>query len=311
MGLSFLHAIGLLFYLGATGRLGIVHLHMNSYGSALRKGILGLLGNMVRAPVIVHLHGADFRDFYIGLPRPLRKAIRFVLNRARNVVVLGDAWRDFLVVDVGVEPQKISVIRNGVRQPEHVRPTASPPDQAVQITFLGRLGDRKGVPDLLAALQSQRLFAKRWTATIAGDGAVQDFRASVVKAGLQDRVRLPGWVDRDTVGALLRQTDIFVLPSHHEAMPIAILEALAYGVAVVATPVGAIPEILLDGATALLVPPGAPDQLADAIARLIDDPEERRRLGAAGHQVFCNKLEISAVADRFLTLYDLITQIAI
>lgn len=308
MGVSFLKALGLLFYLRVTGHLGVMHLHMNSYGSALRKGILSLLGRLLGVPVVVHLHGADFQEFYFGLSGPWRKAIRLVLNCAQVVIVLGNGWREFLVSHIGVVPEKISIVLNGVRQPTGVDRVVSPCSQPIRITFLGRLGERKGVPELIAALQSPRLMSKPWTATIAGDGAVEEYRGAVAKAALQDRVVLPGWVDRGTVNDLLRHTDIFVLPSHHEAMPIAVLEALAHGVAVVSTPVGAIPEILTDGQTALLVTPGASDELADAIARLIDDANERRRIGAAGHEVFRNKLDIGVVASEILELYDAAVQ---
>jgi glycosyltransferase involved in cell wall biosynthesis len=309
MGLYFLKAVGLLFALGATGRLGIMHIHMNANGSAVRKSMLSLLGNLFGAPVILHLHGADFREFYFSLPAAGRRAIRFVLNSARYVIVLGGGWREFLVANIGVEPYKIVVVPNGVPRPTDLGKTASGKTgltgrEAVRIAFLGRLGTRKGVPELLAAFQSPKLLMRSWTATIAGDGPVEEFRAAVAKADLADRVTLPGWVDRDTTHALLRQSDIFVLPSHQEVMPIAILEALAHGVAVVTTPVGAVPEFLTDGQTALLVSPGAPDELANALARLIDDAEERCRLGAAGHQLFLDSLDISVIADCLLELYE-------
>jgi glycosyltransferase involved in cell wall biosynthesis len=301
--LHFLKAIWLLLYLAVTGRLGVVHVHMCVYGSALRKSILCLLCSLLGAPIIAHLHGADFLEFYGRLPRVCQKVIRFVLNRARSIIVLGDGWRQFLACEVGVEQQKIAVILNGVRGPAQPARTESQLGKPLQIVFLGRLGERKGVPELLTALRSPELLSRSWMATIAGDGPVDRFRTMAAESGLADRVRLPGWVDRDTASRLLREADIFVLPSHHEAMPIAILEALAHGVAVVTTPVGAIPEFLADGETALLVPPGVPARLADAIARLIDDAGERRRLGAAGHQVFREKLDISVVADRILVLY--------
>ncbi|MDR3534449.1 MAG: WecB/TagA/CpsF family glycosyltransferase [Rhodopila sp.] len=300
---SFLKGLCLLLYLGSTGRIGIVHAHMTTRGSAVRKSILGLLANLLGIPVIMHLHGADFREFYDGLPRPFRKGIRFALNHARFVVVLGGGWREFLVSDMGIAPDKIAVILNGVPLPVDKDKVEKQPDEAIRIAFLGRLGERKGVPELLEALRSPGLTARSWTATIAGDGPVEKFRQVVGKTGLQDRVTLPGWLDRDATSDLLRRADIFVLPSHHEAMPIAILEAMAHGLAVIATPVGVIPEFLTNGETALLVPPGIPGRLAEAIARLIDDADERQRLGAAGHAVFRASLDISVVASRILALY--------
>ena len=304
MGLHFLKAVGLLLWLGSIRRIDLLHIHMSAYGSALRKGVLILIGDLLSIPVIVHMHGSNFYKFYASLPGACRKALRLALNRARHVIVLGDNWREFLISDIGIAPQKIAIIVNGVPGPTDTDRPVSARGTVARIVFLGQLGERKGVPELLAAFRTPRLLGKSWTATVAGDGEVDEFRAAVAKAGLQDRVAVPGWVDRETASDLLRAADIFVLPSFFEAMPIAILEAMAHGVAVIATPVGAVPEFLTDGQTALLVPPGASDKLADAIARLIDDVSERQRLGAAGHQVFRDRFDISVSAGRILALYE-------
>jgi glycosyltransferase involved in cell wall biosynthesis len=303
MALHFLKAIGLLLSWGSIGRIDLLHIHLAAYGSALRKGVLILIGDMLGIPVVVHMHGSNFYKFYADLPGPCQKGLRFILNRARYVVVLGDDWRQFLISSIGVEPDKIAIIVNGVPGPDDIDRSRAADRASCRIVFLGQIGERKGVPDLLAAFQTPRLLARSWTATVAGDGEVDEFRAAVAKAGLQDRVSVPGWVGREAASDLLREADIFVLPSHFEAMPIAILEAMAHGVAVVATPVGAIPEFLTDGQTALLVPPGAPDELADAIVRLIDDGDQRQRLGCAGNQVFAERFDISVAAGRILALY--------
>jgi len=303
MAVAFPKAVGLVAYLGATGRLGVMHIHMNSYGSTLRKGIICLLGRLLRAPGILHLHGSDFKEFFFGLSGLPRRAVRFVLNSAHEVIVLSESWREFLVADIGVDPRKISVILNGVRGPAQTDKPASQPGAPARIVFLGRIGERKGVPELIEAFRSPLLSARSWTATIAGDGPVEEFRTAVERAGLRDRVTLPGWLDRTATSDLLRQADIFVLPSHEEAMPIAILEAMAHRVAVVTTPVGAIPEFLTDGETALLVPAGNAGQLANAIARLIDDSDERCRIAAAGQRLFSERLHIRAVAERIQALY--------
>ena len=113
---------------------------------------------------------------------------------------------------------------NGVPGPGDIARSRAAHAASSRIVFLGQIGERKGVPDLLAAFQTPRLLARSWTATVAGDGEVDEFRAAVAKAGLQDRVSMPRWVDGDPASDLLRESDIFVLPSHFEAMPIAILD---------------------------------------------------------------------------------------
>jgi glycosyltransferase involved in cell wall biosynthesis len=308
MAVHFPKAIAQLIYLRASGGVDVLHIHMSAYGSAWRKSILTLTGAMLGVPVIVHMHGSNFDQFFTRLPRLFQSALRFVLNRARFIIVLGEAWSDLVVTGIGLAPEKVRVIFNGVPRPVSAPGTEQPRGGPVRILFLGQLGERKGVPDLLAALQLPRLLSKSWTATFAGDGPVEEFRTAVAKAGLQDRVTLPGWVDREAASNLLHRSDIFVLPSHFEAMPIAILEALAHSVPVIATPVGAIPEFLIHNQNALLVPPGAPEELADALLRLIGDPEEGTRLGKAGHRTFLDRFDISVAADRLITLYDLATK---
>ncbi len=153
---------------GSIRRIDLLHIHMSAYGSALRKGVLILIGDLLGIPVIVHMHGSNFYKFFAGLPPFCRRALRLALNRARHVIVLGDNWREFLIADIGVAPQKIAIIVNGVpRTDRNDRPVAAPGIE-LRIVFLGQIGERKGVPELLAAFRTPRLMAKPWTATIAG-----------------------------------------------------------------------------------------------------------------------------------------------
>jgi glycosyltransferase involved in cell wall biosynthesis len=299
---QFLTALALVLRLGIGGRIGLVHAHMTVRGSVVRKSILCALAGLLGIPTILHMHGADFVPFFRTLGPGWKFALRAVLRRASTVVVLGAAWRDFLVNEVGAQPGRVAVVLNGVPRPG-TGSAGKAADAPAHLLFLGRLGERKGVPELVEALASPALHSRGWVATIAGDGEVERFREIVAQSGLGNRIALPGWVDRATASGLLAAADILVLPSHHEAMPIAVLEAMAAGVTVVTIPVGAVPEILQDGVSTLLVPPGAPAALAQALARLLDDPAERRRLAAAGHRVFEERLDIGIVADRILDLY--------
>ncbi len=289
-------------WLAATGRASLVHAHMTTRGSVLRKCILCSLAMLLGRPVIVHMHGADFMDFFATLGPAPRRLIAAVLRRARHVVALGEGWRRFLIDTVGVPEDRIALVMNGVPAPA-ARPTARPEGGPVRLLFLGRLGERKGVPELLRALASEPMRSRGWTAVIAGDGDLRRFRDEAASAQLLDRVTMPGWLGREDAARELAQADILVLPSHHEVMPIAVIEALAHGVAVVATPVGVIPEVLQDGVSARLVPPGDDAALAEALAALIDDPAARARLGEAGREVFRARLDISVVADRIAGLY--------
>jgi glycosyltransferase involved in cell wall biosynthesis len=286
----------------AAGELGLVHAHMTTRGSVLRKCTLCGVAMAFRVPVIMHMHGADFFPFYLALPRFSQAIIRAVLQRCHSVIVLGQAWQDFLRDQMKLAPSRIAIVPNGVPAPALPQPPH--PDGTARILFLGRIGTRKGVPDLIAALASPGLCHAAWHAVIAGDGELHAARAQIREARLESKIDVPGWTDRNTTNALLAAADILVLPSYHEAMPIAILEALASKVAVIATPVGAIPEFLANDVNAILVAPGNVAELAAAIADLLQDPTRRARLAAAGQALFQSRFTITAMSQKIAALYD-------
>jgi peptidoglycan/LPS O-acetylase OafA/YrhL len=296
----FARSLCVLAWLCAGRRVDLVHAHMTTRGSAARKAMLCGLAMALRVPVMVHMHGADFIPFHRRLHPLLRWPLDEVLRRAQHVVVLGTSWRSFLVEEAGVAAARISIVPNGAPLP---RARPGPADVQPHLLFLGRLCARKGVPELISALGAPGLRQMDWHATFAGDGNAAPYRAMLSWHGLQAKVSLAGWKGREDTAALLARTDILVLPSYHEAMPVSVIEALAAGIAVVTTPVGAIPEILQDGVSALLVPPGDTWKLAEAIRRLLKDPALRAGIASAGHDVFQERLMIGRIATVIAELY--------
>ena len=147
---------------------------------------------------------------------------------------------------------------------------------------LGRLGIRKGSYDLIAAVGAlDDDLRGRLRLTLAGDGEVDELRAAVAAAGLSDTIHVAGWLDPAARDELLRSAHIFVLPSHDEGLPMALLEAMAYGLAPVTTLVGSIGEAITDRVTGLVVEPGRPEQIAEALVELVKDDTLRAGLGAA------------------------------
>ena len=298
----FLRACILLVQARIAGDAGLVHAHMTTRGSVVRKSMLCTLAWWTGMPVIVHMHGADFAEFFSRLPAFAKHLVAWSLRHANRIVVLGETWRNFLVDQAGIDPERIAIVLNGAAAPEPRRRTVLP-GAPLRILFLGRLGDRKGVPELLHALALPRMQRLVWVATVAGDGEVARFVEMAAGLDLAGRVALPGWTGRHATQSLLQEADLLVLPSHHEALPMAVIEALSHHVAVIATPVGALPELLEDGVNALLVPPGDVPALARAMARLIEEPETRTRIAGAGHRLFTSRLDIRAIAPRMLQLY--------
>ncbi len=281
------------------GRRALVHAHMTTRGSAWRKGLLCALAHRFGLPVILQMHGADFLPFYRAQPSPVRFLLRRWIAAAGAVVVMGTVWRDFCVGELGIAPARLHVVPNGVPPGPPPTPRAAEPS----LLFLGRIGPRKGVPDLIEALAHPALRARRWHATIAGDGNAALYRARIASLGLESRIDLPGWLSGCARREALARADLLILPSYHEALPMAVLEALAAGIAVIATPVGALPDWLEDGVNARLVPPGAPGPLAIAIGALLDDPATRARLAEAGRATWQAHFDIDIAARRLAALY--------
>jgi glycosyltransferase involved in cell wall biosynthesis len=142
-----------------------------------------------------------------------------------------------------------------------------------------------------------------WQAELAGDGDVAVFRALAAQLGLADRITFPGWVGQGEVSRKLAAADVFVLPSYNENLPMSVLEALAHGVPVITTPVGAIPEAVTDGCEGYLVPPGNQEQLADRLARLIRDGELRRNMATEARKTFVRAFGIHGCSAKFLQIY--------
>ena len=301
MPLYFASAVARIAADGASGRIGLLHIHMSERLSVLRKGALLYLAQALGIPVVLHLHGADFADYCRALPPSGRRRVERLLGRAEAVVVLGEHWRRFVRDELQVDDRRIVVLPNAVPGPAAV-PARDEPGPC-RILFLGELGERKGVPVLLAALASPALAEHDWHVTFAGGGAVEPSRAEAQRLGIGGRVSFLGWSDQATVARLLAGSEVLVLPSRNEGLAMAILEAMAHGLAVVATPVGATAEAVVDGETGLLVPVGDAPALAAALARLIGDRPLRRRLASAARRRYLERFEISAFNRKLSSLY--------
>jgi glycosyltransferase involved in cell wall biosynthesis len=283
----------------------LVHLNMAEGGSVLRKGSLLLLAHACGLPTVLHLHAANIVMFHTMLPRAGKALMAVVFRRADMCVVLGEPWRHWLATVVLVDPARIAIVRNGVPPPA----LACRPARSLEFTFLflGNLLARKGLVDLLHALALlQSGIAQSglaWRLTVAGGGDSLALQALANGLGLADHVRFAGWVTRDASSLLFGTADALVLPSYQEALPLVLLEAASFGVPIITTPVGAIPELFSDGLDALFVPPGDRPALANALARLMADPELAARLGKNGRLLYDREFTMGQFANRLGAIY--------
>ncbi len=282
------------------GQVDVLHLNVAAHGSAYRKLLLARIARRLNIPYVVHLHGSRFREFWSSLSPRARRPVDRLFQESSKIIVLGRFWAQFVTEMLPSVEGQIAILPNAT-MPISQKPSR-PEGTPVRISCIGELGARKGTPQLIDALG---LLAKRdgWKATIAGNGDVDGSRARARSLGLADLVEIPGWIDAAGVKALLDQTDILVLPSFAEGLPMAILEGFAHGIAVVATPVGAIPEVIDHERNGLIVPVGDVDALADAMRRLIERPELRFRLGEAARRDHADRYDINIFVTRLAAIW--------
>jgi glycosyltransferase involved in cell wall biosynthesis len=282
------------------GEVDVLHICLSLKGSAYRKIIVAWFARICGVPYVVHLHGGGFEYFWLTAGARLRRAVDRLFVDSDKIVVLGRYWVD---VVGGWLPQtrgKIEVFANATYASTLDNEPAT--DRRVRLTFLGELGRRKGTPQLMEAL-GRMADRDDWTATIAGNGDVEETRASARRLGIADRVDIPGWLDGEATAQVLRRSDVLVLPTFIENLPMIILEGFAHGVPVITTPVAAITEVLDHERNGLLVPVGDVGALTAALRRLIADGELRRRLGRAARQDHARAYDIRDYAARLVKLW--------
>lgn len=286
--------------LKASGKLDVVHINLASIGSTYRKLVIAGWCRALRVPYVLHLHGADYREYWEEQVSPwLARRIHSMFAHAARIIVLGRVWADFVENQAPEARDRIVILPNASARP--ALPHRGGGDQ-VHILFLGRLGERKGVPQLGEALKRMKNLPG-WRATIAGDGEVEATRARIADYGLSPRVDLPGWVGPEGVAELIASADILVLPSFSENLPVSVIEGMAAGLAVVATPVGAVEDIIEDERTGLLVPPGDVDALTHALTRVVTDPALRARFGTEAQKFHRQVLDLAPYAEAMRALW--------
>lgn len=281
----------------------IVHLHFAAGLSFLRKSFFLLLARLTAAKVILHCHAPNFDAFYRRCPRPAQAYVRLILNKSDTLIVLSEYW-DHFFKSLSLRVPVVKLYNAAVCPPEVIRAKQDPP----VILTLGRLSQRKGIYDILKAVPGVLAYAPDAKFWLGGDGEVEQVRNILSEQSWGAQVRLLGWVRDQEKRKVLEQAKIFLLPSHKEGFPVAILEAMSYGLPVVSTPVGGIPELVVDGETGFLIAPGDAEAMVQKITLLLDNPELREKMGAAGRQRIQERFDTGVMIQQLFGIYDLHTE---
>ena len=275
----------------------LIHIHFAERGSTLRKSILIAIGLLFRKSIILHAHGATYEEFYEKLPKFIQKVLIFLFGQCSKIIVLSHSWQDYYTSKLHLDPDRVTVLYNPVCVPPAI-PNRAGRDR-LKFVFLGRIGKRGGPMDLAKSLisfpkQDKGAFdlieafaqlpaadLQRTELILAGNGDLESAHRLITKLNLTDKISILEWIDPTQRDELLATADAFILPSYNEGLPMSMLEAMAWGLPAIVTPVGGIPEVVRHHRNGLLVEPGNRPQLIQAMHQLIGDEALRLSLGRA------------------------------
>ena len=293
-------------------RYDVVHFNPSlNRKSVLRDGAM-LAGLLLLRPFA---HRPQVFIFFHGWEVPLERRIcgnplycwifRVLVGRTSRVAVLSRTFKDGLVA-MGIDGARIDVVSTMFDGEELGRPSQRrrAARKGASILFLARFTPEKGVAELIEAFAQIADRFPEATLTLAGDGDERErFEHQVADLGLTDRVSFPGYVLGSSKADLLLSADIFVLPSYTEGLPIALLEAMAAGAAVITSSVGGIPEIVESPRNGILLDEISPDTVAGALSELLSDPDRAAKIGADNATFAWEHFESQTVTRRIESVY--------
>ena len=276
----------------------VYHIHAASYGSTFRKGWYVRAAKKWGKKVILHIHGAEYMIFYDKSNK--KKKICSILNAADRVVALSNEWKHRFDETFGLT--NCVVLENGIDM-ERLQPAiTSYQEHPHTFVSLGRLGERKGTYDLITAIEQAKTEVPDIKCYLAGDGEIEKCKDLIKQKKLDNNIIVVGWADFDKKLELLRKSSVLVLPSYNEGLPMAILEGMACGKAIISTTVGAIPEVV-KVENGILIQPGDIIALADALRKYCRDEKAVEMAGSANRNLIKRNYSMDVMHQKLARYY--------
>jgi glycosyltransferase involved in cell wall biosynthesis len=251
-----------------------VHAHLSTEGF-WRDAALLTPALAARAPVLLQLHGGGFERFYDDCDPAARALIRGLFERAGCVIVPCESMRAWVRATARNAHVKM------LPAPVSFEPLAQDPCRPNLVLFLGHLAADKGIFDLLEAIAALRHDVPDVRLVCAGDGNRIAVARYAERLGIAEAVKFTGWVGPCGKRALFESAAVLAAPAYDAALPVSLLEAMAAGVPVVASAVGGMPEVIVDGVTGVLIAPGDNASLTRNLRKLLVDRNAGQKLGSA------------------------------
>lgn len=273
----------------------IVHIHVATTQSARRKKIFFDLAKILHKKTILHFHPSNEKFLYEASNK---KIYRNLFSRADLVLVLSEQWRRWIKEALGLT-EHIEVLYNPCPIVE-----SKPELKQKEILFAGTVIPRKGYADLIRGFSKIASSYPDWKVVIAGNGEIDKAKAIAKECGIEKQVVFLGWVNGKAKELAFQQASIYCLASDGEGFPMGVLDAWAYGIPCVVTPVGGLPDIVVDGENALVFPVGDVDMLARQLEKMISDNILREKIANASLDLAKTTFNIACINKKLDEIYE-------
>ena len=279
----------------------LVHIHSSFGPSFYRKIPFIYMASWAKKPIINHCHGADFDSFYLNASNKKKKLIKKIYNKCTVMIALSDEWKERL--SLIVQNDKIELIENYSRIHEDAIKEKVNRKRNGQILFLGEIGQRKGCYDIPAVVEKVVEKFPDVKFVLGGTGDIESIRKLLREKGIEKNVVFPGWVRGKEKDRLLRESDIFFLPSYNEGMPMSILDAMGYALPIVSTDVGGIPKIVHNGENGHVCEPGDVQAFSNALIKILMNGDLCEKYGESSVEIVKQGYSFEGHIKRLTRLY--------
>lgn len=275
-------------------KASIVHIHLSEPTSALRKLFFFFFANILKKKILVHFHAFSPDSTIRG---KFSWIYKYIFRHSTRVIVLSQKWKKD-VYDT-FQNDNIEVIYNPCTSKVSTMFYA----KEKKILFAGTINERKGYADLIKAFAMIAAKYPDWKVVFAGNGEINQGKEWAEKLNIAPQCEFLGWISNEEKDKVFKQSTIFCLPSYAEGFPMAVLDAWSYGLPVITTPVGGIPDIAVDKKNMLLFEAGNIEHLAECIELLITDLELFQKLEKASFDFSKNEFNVDRINQQIESMY--------
>lgn len=272
----------------------IVHIHVATTPSAKRKMLFLYPAKWLDKKVIFHFHPSDEKFLFKPYNQKLYKKL---FLKADLILVLSEQWKKWLKEALDIE-NNVKVLYNPcpkVNRRDDIREN--------YILFAGTIIQRKGYMDLIEAFAKIAHKYPNWNVAFAGNGEIENAKKAAKRLKIEEQIKFLGWVSGKEKEISFQKASIYCLASYGEGFPMGVLDAWAYGIPCVVTPVGGIPDIIKDGVNGLIFPVGDTNTLAKKLEDLITTPQLRKNIVSEADKYVNGEFNVLFINNQLDNIY--------